>query len=47
MDTTAVVLCRDNNMPLRVLDMGKAGAIKRAIAGFDEGTLIHSEGEGK
>jgi uridylate kinase len=45
MDTTAVVLCRDNNMPLRVLDMGKAGALVRAIAGFDEGTLIHSDGE--
>ena len=45
MDTTAVVLCRDNNMPLRVLDMGKAGALIRAIAGFDEGTLIYSEEE--
>ncbi len=44
MDTTAVVLCRDNNMLLRVLDMGKAGALMRAITGFDEGTLIHSEG---
>ena len=43
MDTTAVVLCRDNNLPLRVLDMGKAGALTRAIAGSDEGTLIYSE----
>ncbi|MCK5662092.1 MAG: UMP kinase [Thiotrichaceae bacterium] len=40
MDTTAVVLCRDNNMPLRVIDMGKKDALYRAITGFDEGTLI-------
>jgi uridylate kinase len=45
MDTTAVVLCRDHNMPLRVLDMGKAGALVRAITGFDEGTLITGEEE--
>jgi len=43
MDMTAVVLCRENKMPLRVLDMGKAGALKRAILGQDEGTLINSE----
>ena len=40
MDTTAVVLCRDNNMPLRVLDMMKSGALMRAAKGFDEGTLV-------
>ena len=46
MDTTAVVLCRDNHIPLRVLDMGKAGALVRAIAGQDIGTLIfHEEAE--
>jgi len=43
MDTTAVVLCRDNHIPLRVLDMGKAGALVRAIAGQDIGTLIFRE----
>lgn len=47
MDTTAVVLCRDNNMPLRVLDMGKTGTLVRAIAGFDEGTLIDNEEEAR
>jgi uridylate kinase len=40
MDTTAVVLCRDNNMPLRVLDMMKSGALMRAAKGLDEGTLV-------
>jgi uridylate kinase len=40
MDTTAVVLCRENNMPLRVLDMMKPGALMRAAKGMDEGTLV-------
>ncbi len=43
MDLTAVILCRDNRIPLRILDMGKSGALIRAIAGQDEGTLINSE----
>jgi uridylate kinase len=46
MDTTAIVLCRDNNMPLRVLSLEKAGALTRAITGFDEGTLIDNEEKG-
>ncbi|MGI9228342.1 MAG: UMP kinase [Gammaproteobacteria bacterium] len=41
MDTTAVVLCRDNKMPLRVLDMMQAGALLRAAQGDDEGTLVY------
>lgn len=40
MDTTAVVLCRDNNMPLRVLDMMEKGALMRAAKGEEEGTLV-------
>lgn len=40
MDTTAVVLCRENSMPLRVLDMMKPGALMRAARGVDEGTLV-------
>lgn len=40
MDATAVVLCRENNMPLRVLDMTKPGALMRAVQGLNEGTLI-------
>ena len=40
MDTTAVVLCRDNNMPLRVLDMMKTGSLMRAAKGLNEGTLV-------
>ena len=40
MDTTAVVLCRDNHMPLRVLNMSKPGALLNAAKGFNEGTLV-------
>ncbi len=42
MDATAVVLCRENNMPLRVLDMTKQGALMRAVQGMNEGTLVSS-----
>ena len=40
MDTTAIVLCRENKMPLRVLDMMQPGALMRAAQGFNEGTLV-------
>jgi len=43
MDTTAVVLCRENNMPLRVLDMSRPGSLMRAVRGEDEGTLVAAE----
>jgi len=40
MDATAIVLCRDHDMPLRVIDMNKEGALVRAVMGEDEGTLV-------
>ena len=40
MDTTAIVLCRDNKMPLRVYDMGEKGALLRMIQGESVGTLV-------
>ena len=40
MDATAIVLCRENNMPLRVLSMTKPSALIRAVQGLDEGTLV-------
>lgn len=40
MDATAIVLCRDQNLPLRVYDMNKPGALLRIIAGENEGTLV-------
>ncbi|MCK5668053.1 MAG: UMP kinase [Gammaproteobacteria bacterium] len=43
MDATAIVLCRENNMPLRVLDMAKPGSVMRAVQGLNEGTLVTSK----
>lgn len=40
MDATAIVLCRDYNMPLRILDINRPGALMRAVMGQDEGTLV-------
>ena len=40
MDATAVVMCRDNNLPLRVFDLTQPNAMVRAIAGEDVGTLV-------
>lgn len=42
MDATALVLCRDNSMPLRVIDMNSAGGLLRTVRGEDEGTLVHN-----
>ena len=42
LDATAVVLCRDNHMPLRVIDMNRAGSCLRAVCGEDEGTMVHA-----
>ncbi|MEE8254600.1 MAG: UMP kinase [Nitrosomonadaceae bacterium] len=40
MDATALTLCRDQKLPLRVFNIFKAGALKRVVTGKDEGTLI-------
>lgn len=40
MDATAVVMCRDNNLPLRVFDLTRANALVQAIAGDELGTLV-------
>ncbi len=44
MDATAIVLCRDNEMPLKVFNLTKPGALKRVVMGENEGTLVESEG---
>ena len=40
MDATAVVMCRDNNLPLRVFDLTLANAPVQAMSGDDVGTLV-------
>lgn len=43
MDLTAICLCRDHGMPVRVFDMNKPGALTRVVVGEDEGTLIYAD----
>jgi len=40
MDLTAICLCQDHNMPVRVFQMNKPGALLKIVVGGDEGTLI-------
>jgi uridylate kinase len=40
MDTSAVSLCRDNNMPMMVFSMREQGNITRVVAGEKLGSLI-------
>jgi uridylate kinase len=40
MDTTALVLCRDNNLPMRVMNIFEPGAVMRLMCGEDIGSLI-------
>lgn len=40
MDLTAICLCRDHNMPVRVFEMEKKGALLNIVRGGSEGTLI-------
>jgi len=40
MDATAIALCRDQHMPVRVFNMNKKGALMRIMLGEDEGTLV-------
>ena len=42
MDATAIALCRDNNMDLRVLSINEPGALVKMAMGSDVGTLITS-----
>jgi len=40
MDATAIVMCRDNNIPLRVFDLSRRDALVQAISGNNVGTLV-------
>jgi len=43
MDTTAVVMCRDNNLPIRVFDLHEPGNFMRLVKGADVGTLVKAD----
>jgi uridylate kinase len=40
MDATAVVMCRDNNLPLRIFDMTQPGTLVQAMTDSEVGTLV-------
>ena len=40
MDLTAMCLCREHNMPLRIFNIYKQGALRSILYGGDEGTLV-------
>jgi uridylate kinase len=42
MDATAIVLCRDNRIPMRVMNIYQPGALMRLIQGEDIGSLVES-----
>ena len=42
MDSTAICLVRDHDMPVRVFDMAQRGALLSIVRGGDEGTLIQA-----
>ncbi|WP_272990443.1 UMP kinase [Spongiibacter tropicus] len=43
MDLTAICLCRDHNMPLRVFAMEQQGALLNIVVGGSDGTLVSAE----
>jgi uridylate kinase len=47
MDATAVVMCRDNNLPLRVFNVNNKGDLLRIVNGEDVGTLLTTEAESR
>jgi len=40
MDATAIVMCRDNNLPLRIFDLTQANALVQAMSGEEIGTVV-------
>jgi uridylate kinase len=43
MDATAVVMCRDNRLPLRVFNLNNSGDLTRIVKGEDVGTIVTFE----
>lgn len=43
MDATAITLCMDNGIPIRVFNMGVKGNLKRIVMGEEVGTIVHKE----
>lgn len=46
MDSTAISLCMENELPIVVLNLWQKGSIRRLVTGEDVGTLISSDSSG-
>jgi len=42
MDATAIVMCRDNSLPLQVFNLHNSGDLMRIVNGEDVGTVVHA-----
>ena len=42
MDSTAITLCMENNLPIMVLNLWDSQALTQALLGENSGTLVHS-----
>ena len=42
MDATAIVMCRDNHLPIRVFNLTRGNALVQAMTGNDVGTLVNA-----
>ena len=42
MDLSAVVMCKDNNLPIYVFNMDTYGNLKKVLSGEDIGTYVHN-----
>ncbi|MEO8959157.1 MAG: UMP kinase, partial [Rudaea sp.] len=40
MDTSAIALCRDHKIPLRIYDLSREGNLMRIVNGEPIGTLV-------
>jgi uridylate kinase len=43
MDATAIVMCRDHRMPLRVFNLNRGGELLKILQGAELGTLVMNE----
>jgi uridylate kinase len=43
MDATAIVMCRDNALPLQVFNLNNAGELPRVVRGEDLGTVVTND----
>ncbi|MDD9805928.1 MAG: UMP kinase [Gammaproteobacteria bacterium] len=44
MDATAIVMCRDHRIPIRIFNMNEPGALGRIVGGEPVGTLVAGRG---